>query len=164
MKKKILLILFIVLIGIQFIRPQKNLSNEVLATDISNIYAMPQNVSVILKKACRDCHSNKTVYPWYAEVQPVGLWLNNHIHEGKEELNLSEFGSYQIARQYKKLDDMIDEVKEGHMPISSYTLIHRDAKLGDEEKQVLLNWCEDIRDTIKSKYPADSLIIKKRGE
>lgn len=164
MKKKILLILIVVLIGIQFIRPQKNLSSEVLATDISNVYGTPQNVSVILKKACRDCHSNNTVYPWYAEVQPVGLWLNNHVHEGKEELNFSEFGSYPIARQYKKLDDMIDEVKEGHMPISSYTLIHRDAKLSEEEKQALLNWCEDIRDTIKSKYPADSLVMKKRGE
>ena len=164
MKKKILLVVILILVGIQFIRPEKNLSNQVFATDISNVYATPQNVSIILKKACRDCHSNNTVYPWYAEVQPVGLWLNNHIHEGKKELNLSEFGSYLIARQYKKLDEMIDEVKEGEMPIGTYTLIHTEARLSDEEKQTFINWCEDIRNTIKSKYPADSLIIKKRGE
>jgi hypothetical protein len=136
----------------------------VFVTDIANVYAVPQNVSDILKKACRDCHSNNTVYPWYSEVQPVGLWLINHVQEGKRELNFSEFGSYAIGRQYKKLDEMIDEVKEGEMPISSYTLIHTNAKLSDIEKQILIDWCEVIRDTIKSKYPADSLILKKRKE
>src|ERR1051326_7954710 len=104
MKKKILLIAVILFIGIQFIRPAKNQSAEVHTTDISNKYATSQNVSVILRKACRDCHSDSTVYPWYAEVQPVGWWLNNHVHEGKRELNLSEFITYPIARQYKKLD------------------------------------------------------------
>jgi hypothetical protein len=163
MKKKIFLLLIVILIGIQFIRPEKNLSTHVFATDISNVYATPQSVSVILKKACRDCHSNNTVYPWYAEVQPVGLWLNNHVHEGKRELNLNEFGSYPVARQYKKLDDMIDEVREGEMPIGSYALIHTDARLTDEEKQTFIRWCEDTRDTIRSKYPPDSLIMKKRG-
>ena len=133
--KKFLFILFIILIAIQFIRPAKNLSHNLLPTDIAHVYPVPQNVSVILKKACSDCHSNNTVYPGYAQIQPVGWWLNNHIREGKRELNLSEFGSYTIARQYKKLDDMADQVNKGEMPLSSYTLIHTNARLNDTEKQ-----------------------------
>lgn len=164
MKKRILLIVVIILIGIQFIRPSKNQSNDPLTSDISNVYPEPENVSVILKKACNDCHSNNTVYPWYSQVQPVGWWLNNHIEEGKDELNFNEFAAYRIGRQYKKMEEVIDQVKEGEMPIWSYTLIHINAKLTDEEKQTLINWAKGIRDTIKAKYPADSLAIKRRPE
>jgi len=157
-----LVLLFIILIVIQFIRPAKNISNNLLTSDITRVYSVPQNVSVILKKGCTDCHSNNTVYPWYAQIQPVGWWLSNHIKEGKRELNLSEFGTYAIARQYKKLDDMAEQVNKGEMPLTSYTLIHTNARLTNPEKHTLINWCENIRDTIKSKYPADSLKIKRR--
>src|SRR5689334_4746496 len=116
--RRFLVVLLVILIVIQFIRPAKNISNDLLASDISRVYTVSENVSGILKKACADCHSNNTVYPWYAQVQPVGWWLNNHIREGKKELNFSEFGSYPIARQYKKLDDMAEQVNKGEMPLS----------------------------------------------
>src|SRR3954451_19246483 len=162
MRKKILLIIVAILIAIQFIRPAKNQSNDALTSDISNVYPVQQDVSTILKKACNDCHSNNTVYPWYSQVQPVSWWLNNHIEEGKDELNFNEFAAYRIGRQYKKLEEVIDQVKEGEMPIWSYKLIHTNANLTDEEKQTLMNWAQGIRDTIKGKYPADSLVIKRR--
>jgi hypothetical protein len=164
MKRKVLWIIVIILIAIQFIRPSRNQSNEVLASDISNVYPVPQNVADILKKSCYDCHSNNTVYPWYSNVQPVGWWLNNHIEDGKNELNFSEFGSYRPARQYHKLEGIIEQVKKGEMPIWSYTLIHIYAKLSDAQKQTLINWCQNIRDTMKAKYPADSLTIKRKPE
>jgi len=163
-RKRILLIIVIILIVIQFIRPAKNQSDDVLTSDISNVYTVPQNVSVILKKACNDCHSNNTVYPWYAQIQPVAWWLNNHIEEGKDELNFNEFGAYAVPRQYHKLEEVIEQVKEEEMPIWSYTLIHTDAKLSDEGKQTLINWAQGIRDTMKAKYPADSLQMKRRPE
>jgi len=161
--KKFLIALFIVLVSIQFIRPAKNISNNLLSSDISYVYSVPQNVSVILKKACADCHSNNTIYPWYAQIQPVGWWLNNHIKEGKRELNLSEFGTYTIARQYKKLEETAEQVNKGEMPLSSYTLLHANAGLTDTEKHALVMWCKNIRDIIKSKYPADSLKMKRRN-
>jgi len=164
MRRKILLTIIVILIGIQFIRPAKNQSADILTSDISHAYSVPQNVSTILKKACNDCHSNNTVYPWYAEVQPVAWWLNHHIQEGKNELNFNEFAAYAIPRQYHKLEEVIEQVKEGEMPIWSYTLIHTDAKLTDEEKQTLIHWAEGIRSTMKAKYPADSLVIKRRPE
>jgi len=164
MRRRILLIIIIILIAIQFIRPAKNQSNDVLTTDISHVYTVPQNVSVILKKACNDCHTNNTVYPWYAQIQPVGWWLNHHIEEGKDELNFNEFGAYAVPRQYHKLEEVVEQVKEGEMPIWSYTLIHTNAKLTDEEKQTLINWAQGIRNTMKAKYPADSLVIKRSPE
>lgn len=164
MRRRILLIIIIILIAIQFIRPAKNQSNDVLTSDISHVYTVPQNVSVILKKACNDCHTNNTVYPWYAQIQPVGWWLNHHIEEGKDELNFNEFGAYAVPRQYHKLEEVVEQVKEGEMPIWSYTLIHTNAKLTDEEKQTLINWAQGIRNTMKAKYPADSLVIKRRPE
>ena len=164
MRRRILLIIIIILIAIQFIRPAKNQSNDALTSDISHVYTVPQNVSVILKKACNDCHTNNTVYPWYAQIQPVGWWLNHHIEEGKDELNFNEFGAYAVPRQYHKLEEVVEQVKEGEMPIWSYTLIHTNAKLTDEEKQTLINWAQGIRNTMKAKYPADSLVIKRSPE
>jgi len=161
MKKKILIILIIVLVLIQFFRPAKNISIAKSTTDISNIYQMPNDVSLILDKACNDCHSNNTKYPWYFNIQPVAWWLDNHIREGKEELNFSEFGTYSLARQYHKLEEVKKQVDENEMPLESYTIIHTDAKLTNAEKKKLTNWTEGIRAEMKNKYPADSLIMKK---
>lgn len=159
--KKILIGLLIVLVVMQAFRPAKNLSGD-KTKDISVSYVVPEDVKSILAKACNDCHSNSTRYPWYSEVQPVAWWLNDHIIDGKRHMNFNEFDSYRIAKQYKKLEECIKEVKEGGMPLSSYTIIHKDAILSDTEKQALFNWCEVLRDSIKARYPADSLVIKKK--
>lgn len=159
--KRVLLILLIIFIILQAFRPAKNNSNDT-TKDISKSYVVPENVKVILAKACNDCHSNRTRYPWYAEIQPVSWWLASHIKDGKSHLNFNEFDSYRIARQYKKLEECIKEVKEGGMPLPSYTIIHKDAILTDAEKEILYNWCDILRDTIKTHYPADSLVIKRK--
>lgn len=161
MKKKILISLVIVLVLIQFFKPQKNISTQKSVADISNVYQTSNDVSVILDKACNDCHSNNTKYPWYSNIQPVAWWLNNHIQEGKEELNFSEFANYNPARQYRKLEEIKKTVDEGEMPLGSYTIIHTDAKLSDAEKHTLTTWAEGIRAEMKNKYPADSLVFKK---
>ena len=159
--KRILIGVLLVLIVLQAFRPAKNQSGYV-SKDISSNFVVPENVKVILAKACNDCHSNTTRYPWYAEIQPVSWWLGNHIKDGKRHLNFNEFSGYRIARQYKKLEECIEQVKEGDMPLPSYTIIHKNAILTEAEKQTLYNWCEVLRDSIKADYPADSLVIKKK--
>ncbi|MCW3086863.1 MAG: cytochrome [Sediminibacterium sp.] len=159
--KKVLLALLVVFILMQAFRPKKNLSGDT-RHDISTAYAEPEAVHTILVKACNDCHSNKTRYPWYAEVQPAAWWLNDHVNGGKRKLNFNEFTSYRIAQQYKKLEECIDMVKQSEMPLPSYTWIHRDAILTEAEKQTFLTWCNDIRDTIRAKYPTDSILIKRK--
>ena len=162
MKKKILIAFIIVLVLIQFFQPEKNISAQKSATDISNVYTTSNDVSIILDKACNDCHSNNTNYPWYNAIQPVSWWLGDHIKDGKRHLNFNEFDGYRIARQYKKLEECIEQVKEGEMPLPSYTIIHKEAILTDAEKKSLYDWCDAIRDSIKAKYPADSLVIKRK--
>ncbi|MBL0145065.1 MAG: heme-binding domain-containing protein [Chitinophagaceae bacterium] len=155
--KKLFFVLLLAFIAIQFFRPAKNKAEGVSANDITTKYTVPQDVQAILKTSCYDCHSNNTNYPWYSQIQPVAWWLDDHIKEGKRELNFSEFATYRIGRQYKKLEEINKEVKEGEMPLSSYTLIHKDAIPNDQQKLSLANWVTTLRDSIKAQYPEDSL-------
>ncbi|MBV6443405.1 MAG: cytochrome C [Haliscomenobacteraceae bacterium CHB4] len=145
----------------QFIRPEKNLSND-RTNDISLKYPVPEPVQAILKVACDDCHSNYTVYPWYAEVQPVAAWLANHVEDGKKHLNFSNFTSRRVAVQNHKFEEIIEMVKEGEMPLASYTWVHRDAILTEAQKQTLINWAQANMDSLKTQYPADSLVMQRR--
>lgn len=160
MIKKILIGLLVALVLIQFIRPTKNLSADT-TKDIATLFPMPDSVKIIVDKACADCHSNKTVYPWYASVQPVAFWLTDHVNDGKRHFNFNDFAGYRIAKQNHKIEEVIEQIKENEMPLYSYTLIHKEAKLTDAEKATLINWCQNIMDTLKATYPADSLILKR---
>ena len=159
--KRFFQLLILALIVIQFFRPAKNKSEGISKNDISTLYPVPSDVQDIMKTSCNDCHSNNTVYPWYAEVQPVAWWLNEHIEDGKKDLNFSEFASYRPRRQYKKLEEINELVKENEMPLNSYLWIHKDAKLSDQQKLTLANWVEATRDSLEARYPIDSLVRKK---
>ena len=157
----ILLVLCGILIILQFVRPPKNVS-EVNPNDITTTFSVHSDVQQILRISCYDCHSNSTRYPWYAEIQPVGWWLNGHIQDAKKELNFSEFASFRVRRQYKKLEEVIEQLNTDKMPLPSYLLIHTDAKLSTDHKNRLTDWANALRDSIKEHYPADSLVIKRR--
>ena len=152
MRRKILLGLLLVLVAIQFVRPAKNQSTGISTNDISKAYDVPENVNDILKKACNDCHSNNTVYPWYSNIQPVAWWLDHHIDDGKKELNFSEFTSYSPKKQHHKLEEVIEMVKEGEMPLNSYTWMHKNAKLTDAEKLTVSEWADNLRNEIRTKH------------
>lgn len=141
--------LAVIVIGIQFFQPLRNQSDEVPATHIERVYTIPQNVKAILVQSCYDCHSNNTRYPWYSRIQPGAWYMAGHIKKGKEELNFSEFGEYSARRQRNKFRAMAGQVKDGEMPLSSYTLIHRNAVLSPEDKQVLMAWFGTMEDSIK---------------
>ena len=160
MFKKLLLFLVVALVVIQFFHPEKNIHSGTSSNDITKVIAVPEEIGKILKTSCYDCHSNNTVYPWYASVQPVAWWLNNHIKEGKREVNFDEFANYSIRRQYKKLEEINEQVKEDEMPLSSYTLIHKDAVLSKEQKLSIATWASAAMDNLKTRYPADSFIKK----
>jgi hypothetical protein len=161
MVKKILLILLVILIIIQFIKPEKNIHPGAQPADIASLYTVPADVDTILVKACKDCHTNNTRYPWYNNMQPVAWFLDHHVQEGKRSFNLNEFASYPAARQYDKVKEIKKQIDEDEMPLSSYTLIHTDAKLTDAEKDKIISWSENIRKQMEAKYPKDSLIMKR---
>lgn len=149
MIRKILLVLLVALLLIQFIRPTRNISEGKSDNHLSNKYIVPAKVSGILEKACYDCHSNNTAYPWYTNIQPVGLWLQDHVNDGKKELNFSEFLTYSPKKARHKMDEVIEMVKEGEMPLKSYTLIHKNANLSSEEKTALTDWASTLMKQIE---------------
>lgn len=161
MLKKILVFLLVALIVIQFIHPSKNKAEGMQSNFIGNHFPVPESVKAILAKACNDCHSNNTSYPWYSRIQPVDWWMNNHVQEGKRELNLDEYTNRPLRYQYHKMEEIAEQVKEGEMPLNSYTWMHKDAILTEAEKKELINWADGIRDSLKARYPIDSLIRKK---
>ena len=152
--KKILLFLLFVLVVIQFIRPSENHSSSLSKNDITLHYPVPDTVLAILKTSCYDCHSNNTHYPWYNRVQPMAWWLNSHVREGKRELNFSEFASYPLAKQAKKLKNTVKQVKGGGMPLDSYLWIHKDAKLEQGQKDTLIQWANSLQQTILKAGPS----------
>jgi hypothetical protein len=148
MKKKILYALLIVLVVIQFIRPEKNLSSGPYPNDITTKYAVPAPVLDIVKRSCYDCHSNNTSYPWYNNIQPVASWMGHHVNEGKGEFNFNEFASYPAKKARHKLEELADEVNEGGMPMSSYTWIHKDAILDAGQKKLVSDWAQQLAQEI----------------
>ncbi|MEO5563614.1 MAG: heme-binding domain-containing protein [Chitinophagaceae bacterium] len=149
--KKIILGLLIVFVLIQFIQPARNVNEKIQSTDITKVINVPENIQAVLRTSCNDCHSNHTNYPWYSRVQPFGWLLAKHIMNGKAELNFNEFGSYSLRRQSSKLKGIENSIKDGTMPLGSYTLLHRNAKLSQEDKIVIIDWLERTRDSISSK-------------
>jgi hypothetical protein len=145
MVKKLLLALLIVLVLIQFIRPERNTSSETITSnDISKVHPIPQNVHEVLVKKCYDCHSNNTTYPWYINLQPIGWWLANHVSEGKEELNFSEFKTYAQKKADHKLEELGEVAEDGSMPLKSYTILHPQTKLTTADKAAINEWLKSL--------------------
>lgn len=147
--KKILVSLLAILIIIQLFRPEKNQSTAETPNDIFAHYQASESTKQLIHTSCYDCHSNNTKYPWYAEIQPVAWWLADHVNEGKSELNFSEFANYAPKKADHKMEEFVEMIKEGEMPLKSYTLIHADARLTDEQRADLAKWAEDVRAQIK---------------
>lgn len=143
--KRILFGFGVLAVGVQFIRPTPNRSSAPAGpSDITASYPTPPEVKAILARACNDCHSDATRYPWYAHVQPAGWWLANHIADGKRHLNFSQFGSYSPDRAAHKIEELIEETEERKMPLRSYTFLHPDARLSDAEIAAVTDWARSI--------------------
>jgi len=145
MKKKIGIGLLVIFIILQFIRPARNHSDTIISeNDISRKYALSEKVHQIFVTKCYDCHSNSTEYPWYTNIQPVGLWMQHHVNEGKDELNFSEFKTYPEKRANHKLEEISDAINEGWMPLDSYLWIHKDAKVTQEDRDLINAWIKSL--------------------
>lgn len=143
--KKILLSLLMVFIIAQFFGPEKN-QGEIASLDafIKETHP-PDDVMIVLKQACFDCHSDFTRYPWYSNITPANYWMDGHVQHGKEELNFSKWSSYSVKRKDHKMEDVIELVEKKEMPLPSYTWTHTDAKLSDEQIKAVKDWAEQVR-------------------
>lgn len=146
--KNIMLVLLVVFVGIQFIPTERNQSDIVPKADFMLVNNVPNDIKNKLQVSCYDCHSNNTNYPWYNKIQPVAWFLEDHIKEGKAELNFSEWDSLSNRRKASKLRSIIKQIESDKMPLDSYTLIHSDAILTDSEKQEIIQFLTQINENL----------------
>lgn len=144
MTKKILIGLLVVVLLMQVMQPPKNQSETLSENDISKTYALPAGVHETLTNKCYDCHSNNTKYPWYVHIQPIGWWMASHIKQGKDELNFSEFKTYDAKRANHKLEEISEQIAEGHMPIESYLWLHPEGKVTPAELIAINTWVASL--------------------
>ncbi len=138
----------VALVVIQFFPRNRNQSESVPETDFMSVNTVPANIQNKIEISCYDCHSNNTEYPWYNRVQPVAWFLEDHIKEGKAELNFNEWGEYSDRRKNSKLRSIISQVEDDEMPLDSYTFIHRDAKFSESEKKEIIKYLTKLKNNL----------------
>lgn len=146
--KVIVIVLLVAFVGIQFIPTVRNRSEYVPKTDFMLVNTVPKKISEKLQVSCYDCHSNNTHYPWYSKIQPGAWFMAKHIKNGKEELNFSEWADYSDRRKKSKLKSIISQIKDDNMPLSSYTLIHKNASFSEEEKKEVITLLTELKDNL----------------
>lgn len=154
MKKFLIYIIFfggIVFVVLQFFQPEKN-DKETLPTHIFTDEQIPDDVKNIIQSSCLDCHSNKTNYLWYDRVSPVSWLVNKHIIKGKKKLNFSEWAAQDVFDKYGAFTDIQKEVEKKNMPLKSYTMMHKNARLSEDERKTLVEWCSRRIKEINEEY------------
>lgn len=140
--------LAIVVVGIQFIVPEKTNPPVDESQTIHAVVDVPPEIDSILRRACYDCHSNETKWPWYSNIAPVSWLLADDVAEGRRNLNFSTFASYPRKRAEHKLDMISVNVDDGTMPLPMYLLMHPGAKLTEEERDAIYAWADEQREIV----------------
>jgi predicted Fe-S protein YdhL (DUF1289 family) len=145
MIKKILIALVVLFVLIQFVRIDKTNPVSAKENDFIEIYQPPAEIAELLKTSCYDCHSNESKYPWYTNVAPFSLFVEHHIDEAREYFNFSDWSSLTDKKKDHILEECAEEVEEGEMPLSSYLIMHSEAELSHEQKEVLEHYFSELR-------------------
>lgn len=146
-----LIVLAFIFIGAQFIRPARTNPPHDQARALGSHAMVPQDVAAVLKRSCHDCHSHETTWPWYSNVAPVSWWLIDHVNHGRREMNFSDWARYNPREADHLLEEICEQVSEGHMPLSSYLILHPGAKLSDADKRLLCDWANAERQRLAAK-------------
>lgn len=142
MIKKIFIGLAIALLAIQFYQP--DVSTPADAPLDQGILTKHPDAPPTLRAACFDCHSYESKLPWYAYINPSGILVRNHIRDGRKHLNFSTFFTYDLEKRIHKLEEAIEEVEKGNMPINNYTWLHPEARLTTDQRNELTAWFRSV--------------------
>lgn len=126
----------IVFLGIQVVPVDR--SNPPVESEVP----ASQEVRDVLRRACYDCHSNETHWPWYSYIAPVSWLVANDVHEGRRKMNYSTWNQLPEKKQAKRRHESWEEVQEGEMPLWFYLPLHPEAKLSDADKSLLKQWSQ----------------------
>ena len=147
--KKILVILLVAVVLIQFFPIDKNNPAPTPGMDFLKIKNTPESAATLIRNGCYDCHSNESKYPWYSNMQPIAWFLKDHIDEGRKELNFSTFATYEPKRQAHKLFEAVEMIEKGEMPLDSYILAHPEAKYTEAQKQEVIQYLKSVEKEIR---------------
>ena len=140
-----------VLVIIQFFQIDKIQPEVNPSLDFISLEQPPQEVENLLRSACYYCHSYESEYPWYTNIQPVAWLIDHHIDHSQEYLNFSEWGNYSLSRADHKAEEVIEYTENREMPLWSYRLMHKEAQLTDDQRQVIMDYFTDLRVQIQAK-------------
>lgn len=143
----ILSILLVAFIGMQFVQPGR--TNPRVAPSASLLARTPPEITALLERSCRDCHSNDTRWPLYSYVAPMSWLVADHVSHGRDHFNYSEWTAYDSDDQDKFLGAMCSLTQRERMPLPSYLLMHRGAKLSPDDVRTLCAWSDKMRDTLQ---------------
>ena len=143
--KRTLIAAGLFVIATQFVKPQRTNAPEKAAQTLQASTPISSGTSQILERSCADCHSDRTFRPWYSNVAPASWLIVNDVNEGRGKLNYSRWSSYTAQQRVKLLTKICEEVSNGEMPVGSYLLVHRHAKLNYLESQALCQWTQELR-------------------
>ncbi len=150
-KRRVLLFLFVILVGLQFKQPDRSRVADAPSQAIAMHLDVPTDVAEILERSCSDCHTNNTHWPWYGYVAPVSWWLEKHVNEARSHLNFAAWGELTDYKAAHKLEEIREEVEKGAMPLPSYLRIHRDAKLSPSEVDILTRWASTQEQIVRAR-------------
>lgn len=138
--KRSSMVLIAIVVVMQVVRPVRTNPASEPSQHIQAVLPIHPEVAATFARSCNDCHSNNTVWPWYSNVAPVSWLLANDVKEGRNDLNFSTWGAYDREKQQKLLGEICEQVKEGEMPGTPYTLLHPKARLNDADRRTICSW------------------------
>ena len=152
MLRRILLIVVIVFVAIQLYRPATTNPPEDPSHNLKAVAQVPADVDHVLAQSCNDCHSYKTVWPWYTQIAPSRWLVVSDVNDGRRHMNFSEWTTLPVERQQRRLSEICEQVRSGDMPLKQYTWIHTETKLSDSQREAICAWtkAEQLRITEKT--------------
>lgn len=146
-----IVILALIFFGLQFTSPSRINPPIDESKTLHALTDVPADVSALLTRSCNDCHSNQTKWLWYTHIAPASWFTVGHVNDGRSELNFSEWGNYNDRMKQTRLAALCELVKQGEMPLPSYTILHSDAILSPEERKLICDWTEKERSRLAAK-------------
>ena len=143
-------LLFILFTGAQFVGPERTNPPVAAGYALEERAHVPPEVASVLNRSCKDCHSNRTDWPWYSNVAPASWFVVDHVNHGRRHLNFSEWGRYSRRDSLELLNEICVTTKGGSMPLDSYTLVHRGARLSRADALTLCRWAGEEQDRLVS--------------
>ena len=142
--KRSFFLIVILMAAIQFVRPSRTNSPVDPSREITAVHPAPPEVASTLRRSCDDCHSNRTIWPWYSNVAPISWLVAHDVNTGRSALNFSDWSAINVEKRRESVGKICEEVRDGEMPMPQYVVLHPRARLTTSDAQALCSWALHI--------------------